>query len=53
MAGPAQRQAATAAVQAVQKAARDKVPPPRFETVIADSIAKLQTVFGLPVSAGG
>ena len=51
--GPAQRQTATAAVQAVQKAARDKLPPARFETVIADSTATLQTVFGLPVTAGG
>lgn len=51
--GSAQRQTATAAVQAVQKAAGDHLAPRRFEAIIATSTATLQNVFGLPVTAGG
>ncbi len=51
--GTAQRQTATAAVQAVRQAARDKLAPRRFDAVIATSITTLQNVFGLPVTAAG
>ncbi|MEA2154530.1 MAG: hypothetical protein QOE11_670 [Solirubrobacteraceae bacterium] len=51
--GPAQRSAATAAVQAVRAAAASRVAPARFQSVVNGSAAKIQAVFGLPVSAGG
>lgn len=50
---PAQRRSASEAVQAVQAAARNKVPAGRFETIVARSTATLQSVFGLSASAGG
>jgi len=49
----AQRDTATEAVHTVEAAARNKVTPARFETVIARSTATLQSVFGLPASAAG
>ena len=51
--GTLQRQAAESAVKAIETAAADKVEPKRFEAVVAQSTATLQSVFGLPVSASG
>jgi hypothetical protein len=51
--GPAQRQTATAAVQAVEAAAASKASPKDFDAVIARSAATLESVFGLPPSSAG
>jgi hypothetical protein len=51
--GPAQRRQATAAVQAIETAATDKVDAQRFETVVRQSTATLQSVFGLPPLPSG
>ncbi len=50
--GPAQRNQATAAVQAVRVAANNKVPPAEFQTIVDSSSRTIQTVFGLPASPG-
>jgi hypothetical protein len=50
---PMQRDTAKAAVRAVEAAARSRVAPHRFETVVARSTASLESVFGLPVSTSG
>jgi hypothetical protein len=50
--GAGQRTAATDAVRAIEAAARAKVPPARFDATIARSTATLQSIFGLPPSAG-
>ncbi|MEY2442142.1 MAG: hypothetical protein QOJ46_1568 [bacterium] len=51
--GAAQRRSATTAVQSVQAAARARFAPARFEAVVAQATATLQTVFGLPASTAG
>ncbi len=48
----AQRRSTTSAVAQIRAAAQAKVAPKRFETVIARSTATIQSVFGLPASAG-
>jgi hypothetical protein len=50
--GPAQRNQATAAVQAVRVAARNKVAAADFQTVVDSSARTIQTVFGLPAGSG-
>ena len=50
---PAQRREAATAVRAITDAASAKVAPDRFEATTARSTATLQSIFGLPSSAGG
>lgn len=47
-----QRRSVTNAVQAIRTAAGAKVPAPRFQAAIDRSTTTIQSVFGLPISAG-
>jgi hypothetical protein len=48
-----QRQTATSAVRAIETAATAKVKPKRFEQIVKQSSATLQSVFGLPSAPAG
>ncbi len=51
--GPAQRNQASAAVQAVQNAAQNKVPARDFQAVVDSSSKTIEAVFGLPATSPG